>query len=107
MDLLDVEAMSEAQKVDPETLNLARSDDHFLDLKYVTIPGTEKQLMVDTSQGRFGPLVPQALQKKCLKHFIFCCVLFGIRISAQQQFLKCALNADLIKTCDLEIIMPF
>ena len=75
MDPLDFEAMSEAQKVDAEILNLACSDDHSLDLKYVTIPGTEKQLLGDTLQGQFRPLVLQALQKKCLKHFIFCAIL--------------------------------
>ena len=33
MDPLDFEAMSEAQKVDAEILNMACSDDHSLDLK--------------------------------------------------------------------------
>ena len=58
MDPLDFEAMSEAQKVDAEILNLACSDDHSLDLKYLTIPGTEKQLLGDTLLGQFRPLVP-------------------------------------------------
>ena len=58
--------------MDAEILNLACSDDHSLDLKYVTIPGTEKQLLGDTSQGQFRPLVPQALRKKVFEtlHFL-------------------------------------
>ena len=71
MDPLDSEAMSEAQKVDPEILNLVCSDDHSLDLKYVTIPGTEKQLLGDISLGQFRPLVLQALRKKVFEALYF------------------------------------
>ena len=75
MDPFDFEAMSEAQKVDPEIFNLACSDDHSLDLKYVTIPGTEEQLLGDTLQGQFRPLVPQALRKKGFETLHFCPIL--------------------------------
>ena len=61
--------------MDPKTLNLACSDDHSLDLKCVSIPGTEKQLLEDISQGQLRPLVSQAFKKKCMKHFIFCPIL--------------------------------
>ena len=73
MDLLNFEAMSKAQKVDPKNLNLTVLDDHSLDLKYVTIPGTEKQLLGDISQRQFRSLVPQAFQKKVFEtlHFLF------------------------------------
>ena len=72
MDPYDFEAMSEAQKVDSEILNLACSDDCSLDLKYVTIPGTEKQLLGGTSLGQFRPVVLQALRKKVFEtlHFL-------------------------------------
>ena len=73
MDPFDFEAMSEAQKVDAEILNSACSDDHSLDLKYVTIPGTEKQYYCwETHRRDSSDLWSRRLyEKKCLKHFIF------------------------------------
>jgi len=51
MDPLDWRTMNDEQSVDPVTMNLANSNDHSLDLKYITIPGTQKQLLGDVSQG--------------------------------------------------------
>jgi len=64
---LDFNAMSDEQLVDPDILDLVKSDKHSLSLEYANLPGTSKLLLGDVSQGQFRPLVPRAFRKKVCK----------------------------------------
>ena len=56
--------MSDEQAVDSEICNLMKSDTHSLQLRYVQVLGTNKQLLGDVPLKQFRPVVPRSFYKQ-------------------------------------------